>query len=102
VVPGWTIHWQRTDAFYGNVQVKAIIQGGKITGPYNGWIIRVTAALAEINSQATPWLTQEAIQGANAQVGFYLWRDANQSGVRSVAAIRHQTRQELNRAGNHL
>lgn len=57
-----------TDAFYGNVQVKVVIQGGKITDVQ--WIDyphdRRTSQ--EINYQATPWLKSEAIQAQSAQV----------------------------------
>ncbi len=58
------------NAYYGNVQVKAIIQGGKITDIQ--WLDypqdRRTSQM--INSQATPWLKQEAIQAQSAQVDF--------------------------------
>jgi uncharacterized protein with FMN-binding domain len=59
-----------TDAYYGNVQVRAIIQGGKLTDvkwldfPHD----RRTSQM--INQQATPWLRQEAIQAQSAQVDF--------------------------------
>ncbi len=57
-----------TDAFYGNVQVKAIISGGKITDvqfldyPQD----RQTSII--INGQAMPYLKQEAIQSQSAKV----------------------------------
>jgi uncharacterized protein with FMN-binding domain len=56
------------NAFYGTVQVKAIISGGRISDvqfldyPHD----RRTSQF--INQQATPWLRQEAIQAQNAQV----------------------------------
>ena len=56
------------DAYYGNVQVEAIVQGGNITDvkfldyPHDRRTSR------EINSQAMPWLTQEAVQVQNANV----------------------------------
>ncbi len=57
-----------TNAFYGTVQVKVIIQGGKLTDVQ--WLDyphdRRTSQ--EINSQATPWLKTEAIQAQSAQV----------------------------------
>jgi uncharacterized protein with FMN-binding domain len=59
---------QNANAFFGLVQVKAVIQGGKITDvqfvnyPHD----RRTSVF--INSQAMPWLTQEAIQAQSAQV----------------------------------
>ena len=57
-----------TDAYYGNVQVQATIQGGKITDvvfldyPHD----RRTSQM--INSQAMPYLKQEAIQAQSSQV----------------------------------
>lgn len=56
------------DAFYGNVQVEAVIQGGKLTDvqfldyPHD----RRTSRF--INQQAMPWLTQEAVQVQSANV----------------------------------
>lgn len=56
------------DAFYGNVQVKAVISGGKITDvvfldhPQD----RRTSQM--INDQAMPMLTQEAISAQSANV----------------------------------
>lgn len=56
------------DAYYGNVQVKITIKGGKITDvvfldyPHD----RRTSMM--INSQAMPYLKQEAIQVQNSQV----------------------------------
>ena len=57
-----------TDAFYGNIQVQAKIQGGKITDiqflnyPHD----RQTSLY--INSQAMPLLKNEAIQAQSARV----------------------------------
>lgn len=56
------------DAYYGNVEVQATIQGGKITDvefldyPHD----RRTSMF--INSQAMPWLTSEAVQTQTARV----------------------------------
>ncbi len=56
------------DAYYGNVQVKVVIQGGKITDvqfldyPHD----RSTSIM--INTQAMPYLKQEAIQAQGANV----------------------------------
>lgn len=56
------------DAYYGNVQVQVTIQGGKITDvvfldyPHD----RRTSQM--INSQAMPYLKQEAIQAQSSQV----------------------------------
>jgi uncharacterized protein with FMN-binding domain len=59
-----------TDAFYGNVQVQAIIQGGKITDVKWLDFPHDRRTSQEINQQATPWLTQETIQAQSAQVDF--------------------------------
>ena len=56
------------DAFYGLVQVQATVQGGKLTDvsfldyPHD----RRTSQM--INSQAMPWLKQEAIQAQSAYI----------------------------------
>lgn len=56
------------DAFYGNVQVQAVISGGRLTNV--NWLQypndRQTSI--EINSQAMPLLTQEAISVQSARV----------------------------------
>ena len=57
-----------TDAFYGNVQVKVTISGGKITDVVFLQSPNDRNTSVEINSQAMPMLTQEAIQAQSAQV----------------------------------
>ncbi len=57
-----------TDAFYGNVQVKAVIQGGKLTDVQFLQYPDDRRTSVEINSQATPILRQKAIQAQSAQV----------------------------------
>ena len=57
-----------TDAFYGNLQVKAIIQNGKITDVQFLQYPNDRGESIEINTQAMPSLTQEAIQSQHAQV----------------------------------
>ncbi len=56
------------DAFYGNIQVKAIISGGKITDVQFLQYPSDRRQSIEINSQAMPYLTQEAIQAQSANV----------------------------------
>jgi len=57
-----------TDAYYGNIQVKAIISGGKITDvQFLQYPHDATRSLA-INTLAMPNLKQEAIQAQNAHV----------------------------------
>jgi uncharacterized protein with FMN-binding domain len=80
-----------TDAFYGNVQVQAIIQGGKITDVQ--WLDfphdRRTSQM--INQQATPWLKQEAIQAQSAQVDFISGATlTSQAFVQSLASALSQ------------
>lgn len=56
------------DAYYGNVQVKAIISGGKITDVQFLDYPQDRSTSRYINSQAMPYLTQEAIQAQSANV----------------------------------
>lgn len=56
------------DAFYGNVQVKAVISGGKISDVQFLQYPNDRRTSIEINSQAMPYLTQEAIQAQSANV----------------------------------
>ena len=56
------------DAYYGSVQVEAIIQGGKIAGVKFLNYPQSHQVSVYINSQAMPYLTQEAIQAQNANV----------------------------------
>lgn len=56
------------DAYYGNVQVKAIISGGKITDVQFLSYPSDRQTSREINSQTTPLLTAQAIRVQNAQV----------------------------------
>ncbi|MEP7288671.1 MAG: FMN-binding protein [Chloroflexota bacterium] len=57
-----------TDAYYGNVQVKAIIQGGTIMDVQFLQYPRDRRTSARINSYAAPALRTEALQAQNAQV----------------------------------
>jgi len=56
------------DAYYGNVQVRAVIQGGKITDVQFLDYPHDRGTSVQINSQATPYLRSEAIQAQNANV----------------------------------
>ncbi|MDD5693601.1 MAG: FMN-binding protein [Patescibacteria group bacterium] len=56
------------DAYYGNVQVKATIQGGKVTDIQFLDYPKDRRTSQNINSQATPILKQEAIQVQNSNV----------------------------------
>jgi uncharacterized protein with FMN-binding domain len=56
------------DAFYGNVQVKAIITNGKISDVQFLQYPNDRRTSQMINAQTMPYLTQEAIQAQSAQV----------------------------------
>jgi uncharacterized protein with FMN-binding domain len=56
------------DAYYGNVQVKAIITGGRISDVQFLQYPNDRRTSQMINSQAMPYLTQEAIQAQSANV----------------------------------
>ncbi|MGH7193096.1 MAG: FMN-binding protein [Candidatus Saccharimonadales bacterium] len=56
------------DAFYGNIQVQATIQGGKITGVKFLQYPNDRPNSVAINQQAMPYLQQEAIQAQSANV----------------------------------
>ena len=57
-----------TDAFYGNIQVQAIIKNGKISDVIFLQAPNDNGTSISINSQADPMLTQEAIQAQSANV----------------------------------
>lgn len=56
------------DAYYGNVQVQAVISGGKITDVIFLQYPNDNGTSISINSQAMPLLKQEAIAAQGAQV----------------------------------
>jgi uncharacterized protein with FMN-binding domain len=56
------------DAYYGNIQVQAIIQGGRITQVRFLQYPNDRPNSVAINQQAIPYLQQEAIQAQSAQV----------------------------------
>ncbi|MCL4505808.1 MAG: FMN-binding protein [Chloroflexi bacterium] len=56
------------DAYYGAVQVKVAIQKGKIVNVQFLDYPHDRRRSADINSQAMPWLQQEAVQAQSAQV----------------------------------
>ena len=57
-----------TDAYYGMVQVQAVIQNGKISSVQFLDYPHDRRTSQEINSQAMPWLQQEAIRAQSANV----------------------------------
>jgi uncharacterized protein with FMN-binding domain len=56
------------NAFYGNIQVRAVISGGKITDVIFLQFPNDNRTSQYINSQADPMLKQEAIQAQSAQI----------------------------------
>ena len=56
------------DAFYGNIQVRVTISGGRITDVQFLQYPNDRSTSIEINSQAMPILKQEAIQAQSANV----------------------------------
>lgn len=56
------------DAFYGNIQVQATIQNGKITDVQFLQYPNDRGTSIEINTQAMPYLKQEAIAAQSANV----------------------------------
>lgn len=56
------------DAFYGNIQVKAVVSGGKIVDVIFLQYPNDRQTSIEINTQAMPILKQEAIAAQSAQV----------------------------------
>jgi uncharacterized protein with FMN-binding domain len=56
------------DAFYGNIQVQAIISNGKIAAVNFLQFPNDNSTSQYVNAQADPMLAQEAIQKQNAQV----------------------------------
>ena len=70
------------DAYYGPLQVQAIISGGRITDVK--WLQWPTHARTSqrINSQVMPWLTQEAVQAQSANVNIISGASASSFGFR--------------------
>jgi uncharacterized protein with FMN-binding domain len=56
------------NAYYGNVKVQAVVQGGKLTNVTFLDYPQSHQVSVYINSQAMPYLTQEAIQAQSANV----------------------------------
>jgi len=79
------------DAYYGNVQVQAVIQGGKIVSVNFLQYPNDRATSIRINSQAMPYLQQEAIQVQSAQVdGVSGASDTSQAFRESLSAALSQ------------
>jgi uncharacterized protein with FMN-binding domain len=63
-----TYNGEVADAFYGNIQVKAIISGGKITDVQFLQYPHDNPNSISINEQAMPFLKQEAIHAQRGRV----------------------------------
>lgn len=79
------------DAFYGNIQVKAVISGGKITDVIFLQYPNDQPNSVAINQQAMPYLRQEAIRAQNANVdGVSGATDTSQAFVQSLTSALNQ------------
>lgn len=82
------------DAFYGTIQVKAIISGGKITDVQFLQYPNDRRNSVEINKQAMPYLKQEAIKAQNSQVNTITGAsDTSQAFVQSLFDALTQAKQ---------
>lgn len=72
------------DAYYGPMQVKAIISGGKITDILFLQYPSDRRTSIEINTQAMPYLKQEAIQAQSAQVDIVSGATQSSKGFRDT------------------
>ncbi len=81
------------DVFYGNVQVKAIIQNGKITDVQFLQSPNDRQTSIMINSQAMPLLTQEAIQAQSANVDIISGAtDSSKGFIQSLGSALNQAK----------
>lgn len=80
------------DAFYGNIQVKTIIRGGKITDIQFLEYPHDRSTSIQINTQAMPLLKQEAIAAQTYEV------DIVSGATESSAAFRQSLQSALNKA----
>ena len=80
------------DAFYGNIQVRVTITGGKISDVVFLQYPNDRATSIEINTQAMPYLKQEAIQTQNANV------DIVTGATQSSEAFRKSLQSAINKA----
>ena len=79
------------DAFYGNIQVEAVVQGGKITDVKFLQYPNDRPNSVAINQQAMPYLKQETIQAQSANVdGVSGATDTSQAFVQSLSAALSQ------------
>lgn len=81
------------DAFYGNVQVQATVQGGKISNVDFLQYPNDRSRSIAINSQVMPYLKQEAIQAQSANVDIVSGATAtSQAFIISLASALNQAK----------
>lgn len=81
------------DAVYGNIQVQAVISGGKVTDVVFLSYPNDRSTSIEINQQATPLLKQEAIQVQGANVdGVSGATDSSQAFIQSLSSALQQAK----------
>ena len=81
------------NAFYGNIQVQAIIAGGKIKNVQFLQFPNDNGTSIGINQQADPMLTQEAIQAQNANVDIVSGAsDSSQAFIQSLQSALDQAK----------
>jgi len=81
------------DAFYGTIQVKAIVQNGKLTDVQFLQYPNDRDQSVQINQQAMPMLKQEAIQTQNANVDIVSGAtQSSQAFVQSLASALSQAK----------
>ncbi|HUD45003.1 MAG TPA: FMN-binding protein [Patescibacteria group bacterium] len=84
---------QSADAFYGNIQVKAIIQNGKIVDVQFLDYPQDRGTSISINTQAMPILKSEAIQAQNATVDIVSGAtDSSQAFMQSLQSALDQAK----------
>lgn len=81
------------DAYYGNIQVQVTVSGGKITDVQFLQYPNDRGTSIQINSQAMPYLKQEAIQAQSAQVdGVSGATDTSQAFIQSLGSALNQAK----------
>jgi len=81
------------NAFYGNIQVEATISGGKITAVQFLQYPQDNPHSISVNSQAMPYLQQEAIQAQSAQVNTVTGAtDTSQAFIQSLSSALSQAK----------
>jgi len=79
------------DAFYGNIQVRATVSGGKLTAVTFLQYPNDRSESVQINRQAMPLLQQEAIQAQSAEVsGVSGASDTSDAFIQSLSSALRQ------------